>query len=178
MDNIPPHDFMGAPWPPPESDQLLIDTIPPHLKLTTTFKYDAELYPFRKIVSSIVCPDHPVEQLEKLHEGSEFAERRIGNKSANQPQHGGRTIFSKRWRSREKACPELHAGFRKTLGLFVENVITPLLYADQDDVDITTSPPTLFQRSPTFRAHMPGTDRGEASVASRSIVSRPPLSLN
>ncbi|GMH65240.1 hypothetical protein TrST_g9535 [Triparma strigata] len=177
MEDIPPHDFMGAPWPPPQSDLDLISTIPDHLKRTRTFKYDAQKYPFRKIIASIVCPDHPLDKLEKLHEGEEFVDR-IGNKNANLPQHGGRTVFSKRWRSRENACPELADEFRTTLGLFIEEIVVPLLYADGEVATMASNPPTLFQRSPTFRAHMPGTDRANGHRHRDYTYKRQPTEIN
>ena len=137
----PPGTGNPAPFPPHPSDAALISRVPPSLLQTKKFTYDPVKYDFVSTVRAIITPglqeETPLSHLHLTPAGLAY----LSNKKAA---HSGRTAWSKLWRSRSI---EVSSPFRRVLGLFVSEVLTPLLGLGPGDL-------VVYQRSPTLRIHL------------------------
>jgi hypothetical protein len=149
----PPGTGNPAPFPPHPYDASLIARISPHLLLQRKVVYSPDRYDFRAAIRGIIAPSPS--NLDPFP----FSELHLSPAGVNQLSsshnagHSGRGPFNKRWRAR---TPEQDAPFRRVLGLFVAEVLTPLL-------DLPPGSLVVYQRSPTLRVHF----HGQTTLGSR-----------
>lgn len=126
-------------------------TLPQSLRQERLFTFDTKQYDFRELIGEVLLPntESAGASLAKLHHTPD-GERELAKAGfMSQSKHhrapvSGRNIFNKRWLTAYQT--EFDGTFRKMLGLFVQEVIAPLLDCDH----------LVFQRRPTLRVHLPG----------------------
>lgn len=123
------------------SDPALILLAPSCVRTMRYFSYDVGKYCFRSLVTQIIAPDHPPAELGRLHTTPDALRYAKGRKLARQ---GGRMCWNKRWRTLSA-----HPMFRRALGEFIADVVSPLLYNGVPG-------PVVYQKEPTLRVHLPG----------------------
>ena len=144
----PPGTGNPAPFPPHPYDAELISCLPPSLLgPPRKFQYDATRFDFSTVIRDIICPDDvddvlPLSSIHLTPSGLGHVDQKISG-------HSGRNFFNRRWRSRERQNPSSSADFRRILGLFCKEVLTPLLGLSPGDL-------VVYQRSPTLRVHFHG----------------------
>lgn len=130
-------------------DAAFVALLPRFLKSARYVPFPAEKTALRDIVARILCPNWEQSSLNDLHTTQEGVHILAGNESSKTPTHMGRNVFNKRWRTTEKSTHP----FRRALGLWVEEVVKPLLWLDTDSEE---NREVIFQREPTLRVQMPG----------------------
>ena len=133
-----------------DADQALIALLPPRLKRERRVRFDASRYDLRRVVARIIAPQIDSGALSQLHCCTEASERYLTDQHAKAA-HAGRTCYNKRWRS---TIAHGDDEFREVLGLFVEEIILPELYAAGGTPNCEQC--VVYQRTPTLRVHMPG----------------------